>query len=117
MAGLQRMKVGVIEGKIWWLFLLHIFITVAFVAKGVLGFVELSLASWDICDMGYTKASPKVCVMQRNLGDDVKLIPRLQSGQQEEIVEALWYRIVRIFPGEKNFENVLNSGNAHNYFS
>ena len=70
----------------------------------------VSLKTWEMCDLGYTKVAPKVCVMQRNIGDYLTFRPQIVVDGEERVKFQKWFRLVRIFPGDKMFETLLTAG-------
>jgi hypothetical protein len=76
----------------------------------VSAFLVVSLQWWDLCDMASSKIPPKVCVMQRNIGDFLQLEAKILLADGEEVEVSDWYRMVRLFPGDKTLETLLTTG-------
>ena len=72
--------------------------------------VTVSLKNWDICDRGYVKTAPKVCVLQKNVGDFLRLHPNVIAGESETTVSEAWFRVTRIFPGDRVMRSIIKDG-------
>ncbi|OWA54430.1 hypothetical protein BV898_18834 [Hypsibius exemplaris] len=105
------MHIGPKKGSVDYYYYSYLIICIITVGlPGASTYLAVSLESWAICDQGFTKVPPKVCIMQRNTGDHVRLHPVVATSDGERVKFSRWLRMVRIYPGDRMFETILTKG-------